>query len=35
MGDGRFIKDLSEKEKENYFIGIEINTERFQKLRQY
>ncbi len=31
MGDGRLIKDLSEKEKENYFIGIEINTERFQE----
>ena len=31
MGDGRLIKELSEKEKENYFIGIEINTERFQE----
>ena len=30
-GDGSLIKNLSEKEKENYFVGIEIDPGRFQE----
>jgi tRNA G46 methylase TrmB len=31
MGDGKLIKNLSEKEKEFFFIGIEINSDRFRQ----